>query len=94
MKTPSLSEQMDDHVEGRERLEFGRQVEREAIESERNNVDAYLQKRIKYLNSRGQVGDTFRVDELLARQRDIRAAIHTQAEPKRSTDSAETGNAK
>lgn len=84
MKKPTLSEQMDDHVEGRERLEFGQQVEREAIESERNNVDAHLQKRINYLNSRGQVGDTFRVDELLTQQREIRAGIHAQSESKRS----------
>jgi transcriptional regulator with XRE-family HTH domain len=69
----------------RERLEFGQQVEREAIDSERDNIDAYLQKRINLLNSRGQVGDTFRVDELLARQRDIRAGIHAQSEPARSS---------
>lgn len=76
MKNVSLSEQLEGHLENHERHEFAREVDSEARDAERTDVIAFIERRIAFLNSESQVGNTFRVDELLKTVRDIKAGKH------------------
>lgn len=78
MSTPNLSEQLDSHLENRERLNFARQVDQEAIQAECADVLSFIERRVARINSRGQVGDTFRADECLKLVRDIKAGLHRE----------------
>jgi hypothetical protein len=78
MGNTSISEQLEDHLENRERLDFARQVDREAVEAERADVEAFIEARALTLNARGDVGDTFRVDECFRLLRGIRDGKHAR----------------
>jgi len=76
MKNISLGQQLADRQDDHANHEFAKQIDAEAQVAERGKVIAFLENRAAYLNRQGDVGNTFRVDEIYTMVRDIKDLKH------------------